>query len=1163
MAVQNFYIQIIPFNDNKYSTDKTKCLVLKLGEQHSNLSLKLKNNNADKEYTASYYINEIKFNKQVFEPGDITINISITSEGSLFVDKVFEHAKVSLCQSSTDALTANDTNFIAKEYYILGIQKNCETGKSAEYIFRAYSADKYLTFEKYCKAYTAKTLVPLSDTGINKENVIGSIVEWQVDSSSNKYITACKDKNVYIKTNLQHIANHIIPYCVQYNESFYDFLKRIAGRCGEFLYFEDGVLNIGVAATSMSEEAKTISNSKNSLTTTFKFNYDNVAASHNYIGENFNANEASKENGNSKYYNTQITSDDYSGKIKKDNYVTMDDFVDPKRFAVASVSGVVNQFTLVDAAIIQGVSGVIMSSMGKVLTDKNNDAYNETYFEKDEKVVGSDVQYNSEKKYYRQFSHFDNILNNSFYQKCKEKSEAASRSEIHIELQANSNGVYDVYSLGTKLSVNSKTYIVTRMDGYLYPTTVVDANKKEVSTISETIRISAVEYGTDSIYPPLPDFDQIKESSAQVAVVVANNDPLRIGRVRIKYPWQFVDYKVDVKQTTLSDASPWIRISSPMASDDSGFFFLPEKGDEVMVNYQAGNIDMPYVMGSLYNINHKPSKNQWGNAERAIVSKNGHRIVFKDYGAGMSVFGKIAPIKGVLNSFGVYPVPQPVDKKGKGGIELTDDYGFYSISMSSNDRSIDLKSPYGDIRMNAMTGIVINAPNGDIRITGKNVAIEARNELTLKSGTNINSKFRLWNDEQLNAVGVPAYIGGQIGTLIKNNIIDLSLLRSALETLIRPIGGTMLIKSYRYMCFEAGKGKTSFIKQQLLRNEGLSGKAKAFARDYFSAGEGDLKYETKITDTFMKLQAYADAAYTAAYTAYEDMQRMLTHFKEHYTNEQNRIYETEAESITNIKNGIIANARNANGQYVDVHPKVTPSDQAAYQLYLKQIHYDTEAKLLFKSIQGTIKNKIKESIEDKLGDLSVAIKTAAFNQVCDIYGLNQFFVDGRSNDDVYDSAEIAHYEDQQKKMMKRKFIHKMLNDINVKQIMKIRFNVADPRVVDINLNVEDAENWNAFINCIEYDRQGQQNPVAPVEESTGEKIWGGVKDFFGNKGVWGRQGLTGAKDQYVWSRLDTGDILFSKEANKTLRIGNNGQFLPGRTLDEHTVDRIKVRLGQL
>ena len=48
------------------------------------------------------------------------------------------------------------------------------------------------------------------------------------------------------------------PYLVQYNESFYDFLCRVANRCGEFLYYRDGKICLGLPegnAKALSEKA--------------------------------------------------------------------------------------------------------------------------------------------------------------------------------------------------------------------------------------------------------------------------------------------------------------------------------------------------------------------------------------------------------------------------------------------------------------------------------------------------------------------------------------------------------------------------------------------------------------------------------------------------------------------------------------------------------------------------------------------------------------------------------------------------------------------------------------------------------------------------------------------------------------------------------------------
>ena len=53
----------------------------------------------------------------------------------------------------------------------------------------------------------------------------------------------------------------------------------------------------------------------------------------------------------------------------------------------------------------------------------------------------------------------------------------------------------------------------------------------------------------------------------------------------------------------------------------------------------------------------------------------------------------------------------------------------------------------GDIGLSAYSGISISAPNGDVKITGKNVTIKAGNNLSISSGGNIKAPGNgiLWN----------------------------------------------------------------------------------------------------------------------------------------------------------------------------------------------------------------------------------------------------------------------------------------------------------------------------------------------------------------------------------------------------------------------------------
>lgn len=47
--------------------------------------------------------------------------------------------------------------------------------------------------------------------------------------------------------------------------------------------------------------------------------------------------------------------------------------------------------------------------------------------------------------------------------------------------------------------------------------------------------------------------------------------------------------------------SPYLRVSSPIASISSGLYHTPRVGDEVIVSFFDGDIDKPYISGSLYN----------------------------------------------------------------------------------------------------------------------------------------------------------------------------------------------------------------------------------------------------------------------------------------------------------------------------------------------------------------------------------------------------------------------------------------------------------------------------------------------------------------------------------------------------------------------------------
>jgi uncharacterized protein involved in type VI secretion and phage assembly len=111
-----------------------------------------------------------------------------------------------------------------------------------------------------------------------------------------------------------------------------------------------------------------------------------------------------------------------------------------------------------------------------------------------------------------------------------------------------------------------------------------------------------------------------------IGVVTENDDPQKMARVKVYYPW-------------LADnaESYWARLSMPSAGKDHGMLWVPEVGDEVVVAFEHGDIAFPIVVGSLWNGKATtPPRIMDGLFDRgkvkrtATVSPGGHKIMTYD-----------------------------------------------------------------------------------------------------------------------------------------------------------------------------------------------------------------------------------------------------------------------------------------------------------------------------------------------------------------------------------------------------------------------------------------------------------------------------------------------------------------------------------------------------
>jgi uncharacterized protein involved in type VI secretion and phage assembly len=99
--------------------------------------------------------------------------------------------------------------------------------------------------------------------------------------------------------------------------------------------------------------------------------------------------------------------------------------------------------------------------------------------------------------------------------------------------------------------------------------------------------------------------------------VKAVGDPAYPGAVKVEFTWMGG-----------KNESHWAPVAAAMAGASRGAYFMPEKGDEVLIAFGNGDVNFPYVIGFLWNGEDQPPAQDV--RERIFRSVNGHAIRFLD-----------------------------------------------------------------------------------------------------------------------------------------------------------------------------------------------------------------------------------------------------------------------------------------------------------------------------------------------------------------------------------------------------------------------------------------------------------------------------------------------------------------------------------------------------
>ncbi len=177
---------------------------------------------------------------------------------------------------------------------------------------------------------------------------------------------------------------------------------------------------------------------------------------------------------------------------------------------------------------------------------------------------------------------------------------------------------------------------------------------------------------------------QTRHNGVVSGVVVENFDPNGRGMIKVKLPGMSDD-----------ENGHWARLATP----DRGMFFLPNINDEVLVAFENGDINRPYILGVLWNDQEPPLRQpEENNPVRELRSRSGHIFRFQDI-------------------------------EGEEKIEIMDAHAGHSITLDSANNIVSIISN-GDLEIKATQRLKLEGENIDL-VASQNVEITADRETKL------------------------------------------------------------------------------------------------------------------------------------------------------------------------------------------------------------------------------------------------------------------------------------------------------------------------------------------------------------------------------------------------------------------------------------------------
>ncbi|MFH8472078.1 VgrG-related protein [Streptomyces sp. NPDC018000] len=270
--------------------------------------------------------------------------------------------------------------------------------------------------------------------------------------------------------------------------------------------------------------------------------------------------------------------------------------------------------------------------------------------------------------------------------------------------------------------------------------------------------------------------------------VTDTHDPEGSGRVKVRFPWLSDEY-----------ASDWAR-TAQSGGTSGGEAFIPEVGDEVLVGFEHGHLDRPYVLAGLYNGKDRPSQGSGGGSGNGGNGNGGSGNGGSGgggAGAGGAAGAEAGAVTGVpapstsASAPGgglVDPTTGAVNRRsvasrggnqlelldgagGPQGVRLLTGDGKLKIDLDSrgtvivinSDGSVNIEAKQ-QVSIKAAHGVALDGGQGALELSGESVTLTSRGGVRVDGG---NGEVKLSTGGTVDVRGAQVAVNGTQRTDIK------------------------------------------------------------------------------------------------------------------------------------------------------------------------------------------------------------------------------------------------------------------------------------------------------------------------------------------------------------------------------------------------------------